>query len=443
MRDTGRFSSAFGAALVLGALLACGEGGANSNQKGVGDQPGGVQLGIGDIAVAPFGNYVLFQRDQGLAVGWIDNGSIRDLPVEAPTRLAFSKKRTTIYVGSDTTDEIFAVDVGQEQLLWHVAVTETATEHMRIAVSQDDRFVVVASPYRVEALDAATGAPVGSRDFANGVVDMKVLPDSKRVLVVEQHQWAGDSPSTRLTLWNLESQGFVTVNVPNCADDIAVSADGHRALLAPTTCSKDPVSVIDLSEGAEKWERNLPGFGPVALAPDGTTAVAFFDRDNVDLSLFDDPSKAPGTGAARYHLMLLDTATLEYEFAEVGEQLPRYAVTPDGNVLLVDSSFLGDQSTRLFDVTSRTFRDIDGPEFTLGNFALSSDSQHAYAIESVLYAVDISGASSETVGLAFTPTNLNISADDRLLFLRQSEGEICIFDLETRACQRRFVAAAP
>jgi len=432
-----------GAALVLGALLACADGGANSNQKGVGDQPGGVQLGLGDIAVAPFGDYLLFKRDSQLAVGFIDSGAIFDLPVDEPTRLSFSKKRRVVYVGSDTNDEVLAVDVEQRKTLWRAVVTEASTEQMRIAVSNDDRFVVAASPHRVEVLDANTGQPTGAFDADRGVVDVEILPDSKRALVVEKHVWNGESPTTRLSILNLETNGKVTVNVPNCADDIAVSADGHRALLAPTTCQKDPVSVIDLSAGAEKYEKNLPGFGPVALAPDGTTAVGFVDRDNVDLALFDDPGVAPGADSARYHLMLIDTATLQYELAEVGEDLPRFAVTPDGNVLLVDSGWLAESGTRLFDVTSRSFKDIAGPSFLLDHFALSSDSQHAYALYSDLLDVDIPGATASTIDLDFVPTNLNISADDRLLFLRRSASEICVFDLEKRWCKQSFVTVRP
>lgn len=440
LRNEFGWTGFFGVALMMGALLACVEGGSNDNQKGVGDQPGGVQLGIGDIAVSPFGNYVLFKRDDRLAVGWIETGAIANLPVEEPTRLAFSKTRRTIYVGSDLADRVFAVDVESQDVLWDAPIFEAATEKMRIAVSKDDRFLVVASSHQVEAFDAQTGQGKGSQLVENGVVDVEMLPDSKRALIVEQHAWNGETPSTRLVLWNLETGGKVEVHVPNCADDIAVSADGKRALLAPTMCQKDPVSVIALAEGAETFERNLPGFGPVELAPDGTTAVAFLDRDAIDPALFDDKTQIPAADSAKYQLMLIDSSSLAYELVEIGDDLPRFALTPDGNVLLVDSSW-ADTQLRLFDVTSRTFKDIDGPNILLNNFAMSSDSQHVYSLQSALYHLDIPPATSESIGLGFTPQNLNISADDKLLFLRKSESEICIFDLATHACQRSFLTA--
>jgi outer membrane protein assembly factor BamB len=424
-----------------GALLACGGGGANANQHGVGDEPGGVALGLGDIAVAPVGNYVLFRRGDGLAVGDVSSGKIGSLPVTQPERLAFSKQRPFVYVGSGATDEVLAIDVEQRRVSWHTAVVDTDTATTRLMSSKDDRFVVVAQPTALQVLDAATGAEVGSFEFEQPLVDVQILPDSKRAIAVEFHQWDGDAPQTRVTVLDLETSTKVTLQVPNCADRVAISGDSQHALLAPTTCQKDPISVIDLAPGAEKFDRNLPGFGPVALSPDGSTAVAFLDRDKVDLSLFDDPSLAPTDSTERYHLMLIDTNSMQYEFAAAGPELPRFAITPDGNVLLVDAAFVTSQGVRLFDIATRTFKKLAGPGVTLENFVLTSDSEHAYVLQSSVYDLDIGAAQTSVVETGFEPTNINISADDTALFLRKSDEEICIFDLATRSCGRRFVVA--
>lgn len=430
-------------ALLLAALLACGQGGANSNQKNPGDQPGGVALGVGDIAVAPVGDFVLFERDDRLAVGWVNSGAIFDLPVTQPTKLAFSKQRARVYVGTDATNELVAVDVAEQQVAWRTSIEQAQTSVLRLAASATDQHVVAASKYRVQAFSAEGGEPAGSFEVSGGIVDVEILPDAKRVLVVEQHQWLNEAPSTRLLVFNLETQATVSLDVPNCADNIVVSGDGHYAFLAPTTCQKDPISVIDLSEGQEKFVKNLPGFGPVALAPDGVTAVGFLDRDNIDLSLFADPAQAPTDSAERYHLMLLDTSTLTYSFAASGDELPRFAITPNGNVLLVDSAYLVMDRLRLFDVPTKSFKEISGPTLHLNNFALSSDSKHAYVLEHALFDLDIPAASSSQIELPFVPLNLNISADDQLLFLRKTSSEICIFELATRTCQREFVSLTP
>lgn len=426
-----------GGALLV-ALLSCGGGGANVNQRGVGDQPGGVALGFGEIAVAPVGDYVLFKRGDGLATGDVATGSIGDLPVTKPSRLAFSKQRAFVYVGTEATHEVLAVDVEARSISWRAPVPDASTSEFRLMSSKDDRFVVAAQGLAVQVFDAASGKQTGSFGFDQPLVDLQILPDSRRALAVENHSWNGDLPSTRVTILDLETNSRRTLQVPNCADRVAVSGDSKRALLAPTTCQKDPVSVIDLSDKAEKFEKNLPGFGPVALSPDGSTAVAFLDRDNVDLSLFDDPTQAPQGNSERYHLMLIDTVTMKYEFAEAGPHLPRFAVTPDGNVLLVDSGFVDKKGTRLFDVASRTFKELSGPIVTLDNFALSGDSQHAYVLQSTLYDLDIGAAATSAISTAFQPKNVNISADDKALFLRVDDHEICIFDLATRSCNRSF-----
>lgn len=432
------WATALCAVPVIGALLACSDGGANMNQRGVGDQPGGVQLGIGEIAVAPVGDYVLFARGTELAVGWVDSGAIDALPVSTPSRLAFAKTRSVVYVGSEADEDIEAVDVPAHRVLWRAPIADASTDGLRIASSNDDAVLLAANAHHVTVLDARDGHSRGALDLPDGFVDMEILPDSSRALVVEKHTWHGDAPVTRIHVIALATGASRTFSVPNCSDRVVVGADGKRGFLAPTTCSRDPVSVLDLTAGSERFDKNLPGFGPVARAPGSTLAVAFYDRESGDPSLFDDPAKMPGSDTARYHLMLIDTQRLSYDFAEAGDDLPRFAVTPDGNVLLVDSS-VTTTGARLFDVASRTFRDLYGPSLKLDNFVLSSNSRHAYALDPDLYDVDVSAARVAWMSVGFDPANLNISADDRYLFLRKSESEICIFEIATRSCKRRFI----
>jgi outer membrane protein assembly factor BamB len=435
---------------VLVALVACMSGGANVNQKQVGDEPGGVQLAIGDIAVAPFGDYVVFQRGETLAVGFVESGSISALPVTKPTRLAFSKTRPVVYVGTAADQAIVAVDVEQGGVLWSTRIDETSTSALRLAASSDDSFVVAGTTSRVQVLDGETGSVRNTVSLNNPLVDLKILPDNGRALIVERHTWENDAPQTRVDVVDLETGETTVMSVPNCSDRVAVTPDGRRAFLAPTTCQtslsevKDPVSVIELTRGSERFNRNLPGFGPVALAPDGALAVAFLDAFNVDVSLFDDPDAVPWRDGERYHLMLMDTGTLGYDFVPVGESLPRFAVTPDGNVLLVDSDWAAGDQVRVFDVPSRTFRWLSGPKVKLDNFALTSDSRHAYLLYGYwgggdLYDVDIAGGVVARIPTDFTPQNINISADDRLLFLRKSDHEICIFEIAKRSCRGSFV----
>jgi DNA-binding beta-propeller fold protein YncE len=433
---------------VLLALLACGDGGANAGQRAPGDQPCGVTLGLGDIAVAPTDAFVLFERDDKLAVGWTDSGAVNTLPVAQASRLAFSTQRNVVYVGSTSPSRrVLAVDVDTRAVLWEVPFDAARTETLRLLSSRDDRFVLLANADTgvVKVVNAGTGRV--ERSFSSGrrIVDIQILPDDARALVVLDDTWSGDRVSTRVQVVSLADGSLSEVTVPNCSDRVAVSADGKRAFLAPTTCIepfssqlKDPISVIDLTPGGERFVRNLPGFGPVAIAPSGTLAVGFLDRQALDASLFDDPSQIPDARTDRYHLMLLDTQTLSYDFVEVGEKLPRFAVTPDGNVLLVDSSWMADVPARLFDVGSRGWRYIAGAPLLLDNFVVTSDSSHAYVIETRfyegLYDLDTAEGQSLEEPLDFSPRNINLSPSDSTLYLRKSDAAVCVFSVAEKRC---------
>jgi hypothetical protein len=78
----------------------------------------------------------------------------------------------------------------------------------------------------------------------------------------------------------------------------------------------------------------------------------------------------------------------------------------------------------------------------LNQFVLSSDSRHAYVLQADVFDLDVADARVTPFGLGFFPKNLNISADDRLLFLRKDAYEVCIFDLSTQSCRGRFVSMA-
>jgi WD40 repeat protein len=417
-------------------------------QQAPGDQPGGVRVGFGDIAVAPTDDFVLFTRDDELAVGWTGTGRVEALPVENPTRLAFSKQRRVVYVGSMAAGNfVTAVDVQTRARLWSRPMESAATSRLRLVSTEDDRHVVAADVANgtVRVLDAYTGDVKHTTNLSGDIVDVQILPDDRRAIVVMDHVWSGDDVTTRIVFVDLDARVNKEVAVPNCADRVAVSADGSRAFLAPTTCvepsesrPKDPISLIDLAPGSEAFVKNLPGFGPVAIAPVGTMAVGFLDMSAIDAALFEDTSLIPGADSERYHLMLIDTATLDYQFVEVGDRLPRFAVTPDGNVLLVDSSWTTDVPARLFDVGAKEWRFINGAPLLLDNFVITSDSSHAYVIETRfyngLYDLDIAGGTSIEIPLDFSPRNINISPSDQLLYLRKDDDEVCVFSLAERRC---------
>lgn len=458
LNKTSATVAAIAATAVIMAIGCPDGGGANFNQHGVGDSPGGIAVGLGNIGVAPTGDYVIFQNDDELSVGRPDTGDVYPLPVSHPTRLEFGNERDEIWVGSETESAVHAVDVLGSEVLWSVDVDSTSVERLRLAATSNDNRLVIASGAHLKVVDTASGEVLREHDLPASVVDLHVLSDDTRAIVVSNHSWGptDESPMTPVTIVDLKNGEMRHFDVPNCSDRIAVSGDARYALLAPLECRKDPVSVIDLKIGEESFVRNLPGFGPVSMASTGHQAVAWLDSTNVDESLFDDPSQIPSAmeGAARYHLMVIDTNTLGFTLHPVGETLPRYSVTPDGRVVLVDDVM--DGATRIFDLEDGRFQSISGPRVELDNYTMTSDSQHVYGLsdleqesverqefstESAMFHIDVSERAANYISAPFFPTHINISADDAHLYLRRSPRSVCVYSLSSQTCVQNLQPA--
>jgi hypothetical protein len=266
--------------------------------------------------------------------------------------------------------------------------------------------------------------------------------------VVTQETWSSDAtplPTAKVTVLALGDGKTHAFDVPNCASRLAVTPDGSRAFLSPTLCKKDPVSLLDLTQDAEAWVKKLPGFGPLAMAKDGVTAIAFLDTHNLDETLFEDPAQIPphGMGDPEFYIMTLDTKSLAFQLTVVGDTLPRYALTPDGDVLLVDSALSAETPLRLFDTKTHAFREVAGPKVRLDDFVISSDARHVYALELAtgLFDVDVQASIAAPLPLAFQPLNINIAPDDQTLFLRRRASDVCVFSLKTRECTATFSGA--
>ncbi|MFU8804908.1 MAG: WD40 repeat domain-containing protein [Bradymonadaceae bacterium] len=444
----------------------CPDGGANNNERGFGTDPGGVRLGIGDIAVSAQGDYIVFNAEGTLAVGWNDTGEVELLPLTEPTRLAFAHESDVVYVGSLEDGRVHAIDLIHKKRLWSVEINTVSVTALSLVVSPDDRRLLITSVDEVTVMDTTTRRPIHESTLERRVHDAVILPDGERAMIVGRHQWlpSEDEPTTPIRIIDLDDGESRDFTVPNCSDRVALTPDSQHALLAPTTCNQDPVSIIDLSPGEEHFVRHLPGFGPVAMASDGVRAVAFLDMHLIDESLFDSPDQIPSThpDAPRYHLMVINTKTFAYTFHEVGDELPRYTISPDGQVLLVDSTRWNAETAqyaRLFSLDDGQFKNISGPQVMLNNFVLTTNSDYAYAlydgifevdeeidepgqpvvdIRNRLFEIDIKAAEVRVIETSFTPTNINLSPTNKLLYLRRNEQNICVFSLGTETCTANF-----
>lgn len=451
--------------LSSAALISCIEeqGGFNDNERMAGNGDDGVSVGFGEIAIDPTGRYLLSASEGQLVYGSLQDGSTRTLRGLSGThRVAFDHDGRSIFVtrtsaNADGSVEVDAngaeIDINLDLTLGVLARydTETSKElwqrdlgldfsfendiYPLLEVSDDDSRLVLTYRDHVEIIDTKTGKLLHkTKAFATPIVDVDLTPDQKRLLITLDHSWDGDRPTTSLVLLELETFVSVKVKVPNCADEVVITPNGKYALLAPTTCqpapdvNKDPVSVIDLE--ADKFVRNLPGFGPVALAPAGDLGIAFIDTENLDEALFDDKSQIPDRDV-RYHLMLIDPVTLKFDTVELGDALPRYAVSPDGKLLLVDSPSLWDDGRiRVLDVKRRELTPIAGPNLRLDNYVVTRDSATVFLLDQGLFRIALSERKAEAESITFTPSHLNITPDDKLLVLRENASTLWLYDAE-------------
>ncbi|MFB6373533.1 MAG: hypothetical protein ABEN55_10555 [Bradymonadaceae bacterium] len=209
---------------------------------------------------------------------------------------------------------------------------------------------------------------------------------------------------------------------------------------------RDPISVIDLEAGNERFVRNLPGFGPVQIAPRGQRAVGFVDGSAVDESLFDDKSQVPpepetdNADKPKYYLMVIDTESLDFELHAYGDILPRYEMTPDGRALLVDRAVAAEENEKLqhFDTETGTLRDFQGPTVELNNYVMTGDATGAYAIDEELFELDIPNKTVAEMEVGFTPMNLNLGPEGENLYLRKPDDTICIYSLSSETCTGEF-----
>ncbi len=440
------------------------EGGLNDNERSAGNGDNGVSVGFGEIAIDPTGQYLISASKQQLVYGSLKDGSTHVLNgLSGSQRVAFDHAGHTIFVTRASAQAGGDVQVDLDEVQGNVEVdlnlglltrydTQTGKELWErdvsfgfsfegdtfpwLDVSADDKRLVLTYQDHVEIVDADNGKLLHkTKPFASRIVDVDLTPDQARLLITLDHVWQADKPQTTIAVLDLEAFGTLKISVPNCADEMVVTPNGKYALLAPTTCqptpdvNKDPVSVIDLE--TQRFVRNLPGFGPVALAPEGELAIAFIDMENVDAALFDDPKQIPNRDI-RYHLMLINPQTLTFDTVELGDALPRYAVSPDGKLLLVDSPSLWDDGRiRVLDVNKRELIAVEGPNLRLDNYVVTRDSSKVFLLDDGLFRITLDKHVADAEPISFTPTHLNITPDDSMLVLRQSSTKLWLYDANT------------
>jgi len=323
------------------------EGGANANDRTyAGEQ--GEELLTGAMEVSPNGHFVVMQRNTITVILDIQKSAYIELPVQF-ARVAMSKNEDVGYAIL-MTGELVAIDLATGVERWRDSNPYAGASILKL--TDDDKSLVAVIGNYATVIDPATGKQRVTTILDGVATFGALLQKSNKVAIVGETSWPEHKPSTPVSLMDLETGDVVSVAIPNCEAPITALADERRLLISPTFCEEgrasdpddkwtnpDPVSVLDISEAGElTFLKNLPGFGPVALSPDGARAVAYLDTTRVDASMFDDKSLIPKADGPQYHLMVIEPKSLAYTVTAIGDGLPRFAMSRDGKDLLVDSS---------------------------------------------------------------------------------------------------------
>lgn len=413
-----------------------GMGGANLDMRAPGNGDKGVDVSAGNIAVSPSGKYFVHSSTDRLVIGDLSTKTLRSVPeLGAPAIVAFwsAAQGNGFFVVSRpsvTSEDLVSYDMDAQRIVFRKSLDRRDTG---IIVEDTGSRVVLFSSYDVDVRDASTGEWVGDVTPRDGVRDVDVSSDGQTLIVTGRTTGAATSAlSTTLYVRNLaDTLAKCEVTIPNCADELVIAKGTDRAFLAPTSCQRDPVSIINVATC--QLEKTLPGFGPVALSQNGLTAIAFADRDTTDPLAPPLPPDVVNSDS-RYHLMFIDVAALTFGTTPVGADLPRYAVTPDGRLLLIDTAY-DRERVRILDIDARTLRDVQGPAVRLDNFVLMPDARFVYGIDQTLspsfFRIDTSSAVSELISLAYEPIAINMVPSGETLLLKDNAAKIHLYDVAT------------
>lgn len=452
----------FALSLVGCALPKPEEGGANANDRSNGGNEGEVLL-TGMMTLSPDGRFALMQRNTTAVMLDLQERVTTELPFQ-PTRFVFSKQGK---LGFALRPEggLVALDLASAAELWSV---ETSTNVSLLRVADDDAALLVGEAGGVKVFDAKSGALRGTAPVAGSARYATFLPQRGSAVLVGSTQWVDHQPKTELVLVNLTSVESSSIEIPNCEAKLVALPDESRALLSPTFCAEDkvanpgavwtnpdPVSVIDIGEQGLGFVRNLPGFGPVALSPDGSRAVAYLDTQRMDPSMFDDPAQVPKSGADRYHLMVIEPKSQQFTLDPIGNALPRFAMNPEGTGMLVDSSVMFTRVSAkadaqadvsidenglqvsakaeigvfsesapfgYFDIAARHFTPFSGPAASLDRFVQTDDGRvftlrtRSDGLGGDLFKIDVGAKATADLGIMLR--DIGLLPDKKTLLLR-------------------------
>ena len=456
-----RFLFLSASALFMACTYPTVQGGANANDRSGGGEQG-EQLLTGAMVVSPDGKFAVMQRNQTSVLFDIEAMTAKEMP-EQVDRLVFAKSGKGFIAVMKSDREIVSYALPGADELWRATVDFHSGPTLA-RLSDDDKHLVFGDDSSLIVLDAADGEVRGTLPMDSDPRELSFVPGGDHALVVGQTSWPEHKPSTPVVDVNLVSLKYVPITIPNCTAPIAVLPDASRAFVSPTFCEEsaastpeqkwtnpDPVSVIDLTTDGPAFLENLPGFGPVSMNEKGSLVVAYLDVKRMDPAMFKDPEQIPSKTGKRYHLMTIDPKSLAFQLTPIGDALPRFVLSRDGESLLVDATVtqargeatltatldssgkvtvevevFGSKSALFgsFDLGTKKFVSFDGAPASLDRFVQMGDAQRVFTLKmrtdgmgGDLFRIDLDA--KEAVSLDRQLRDVGLLPDGKTLLLRE------------------------
>lgn len=245
-------------------------------------------------------------------------------------------------------------------------------------------------------------------------------------------EWVDGSPLASVEFYSPVERAFVgKVQVPNCADEVKIDHVRDLAILSPTFCSQDPISIIDLK--SHSASKTLPGFGPVVVSESLGLAVGFTRKADMESTWQYDGQYMD------YGLIFVNLDSGEWTVQNYGDHLPAYTISPDGRYVFLYEHYYAyeddgqggsnyvEQPTNLSFVDLQTLERLpvayNGP--SLDRYVWNADGSKMYVLDNArLYSISVGEMGFAEIPLSVSPELLNIRPQGDMLVLGESDAPV-------------------
>lgn len=359
------------------------DGGKNENEEKPGNQDGGNS--VRDLSLSSDGRFLIRgtlidendpYSEKVVKVLDFETGRTARLDFEGrePLRILFGRSGFAYFIVKES--EIYFLQ--EFDLLSCKKNREwMVNDSYKFAIDRTETLIALWGENDITTIDTINDK-VYNRFIEGTVFDLKWLPLSNEIAVVQSN----DTGGSKIKLMTLQLEDIKEIEVPNCASSLEISSDGGTGMISPTYCKLDPVSVIDLKK--RSFVKNLPGFGPVAFAPDGKYAVAFARKRDLE-------NAAGIKTETLFSMLFIDLEDYSYEVLELGSRIPVYTITPDSELILLysESEESDYKGIVVINYEKKEIRSAFGKQVAMNEFVMTPDSRNVFLIdENVLYKMD-------------------------------------------------------